>query len=590
MSNTDDEFNQECEVAAHRATRIHEWLEPLLRTSPAATGVHSFKGRCKKWDEIRKKVVARRNDTKRPQRDYKVSDVTDASGFRLVNLFNAQVPESLDLLLALLKTNLPPGPAKGSVKQVKEIEFHTSRRLDDPLSIYAAVKSAVEKYGYTLESSKAASSYSSVHVVLECQADGVTACCEIQLRSVFEEAWGEISHNLRYAQEKAALALGDSAIKDPIPKEYWLHLDALKSLTDGCAQYADLINRHIQKVRAGPANRGVQTTPLDSNDRSAAVFSGYGEKLHNRVIAAYGLRSKAVAADSPDARGSGFLKAAQAFQEVVDSFPKVETDEARRHLDVLREEIAYCGMFSGNADLKARAEITYRELCQTRPERVSVWLRLGQLRRDAEDYVEAKTLMEEGLRVCKKNTDPDQDVQRQANWLLRRDLAYVCWRLFDLNPGRPDAASLLADAITYSEESLAYVRTKMQGQNTWLNLLYYLVAQFELPGGQNDRSVKRAKEVLEELRRVPLGSRSVEELDTIARAEMAVGDLGLAKLAARPIVQKLGERIAEIKRERNFSYTRAFDSLSHDERDMFLKAQQILAHEGPSEKGKPAKN
>lgn len=585
MSSKDADLEEDSELVAHRASRVHAWLEPVLRNSAAAKQAYRFKDRLKPWTDIRSKVLARRNDPKRPQSNYQPCDVSDASGFRIVKLFNAEVPEALDQLLALLKTDLQPGDANGKLNSVMEIEFHTSRRLSDPLSIYQEVQSVVQKHGFTLKQpiadagGNAASSYSSVHVVVECTASGVVCRSEIQLRSVFEEAWGEISHRLKYAPAKIARALGGgaaSALDDEPSSDFLLHLDALKSLTDGCAQYADLINRELQRRVTGPADR--KPTPLDPAGKSAALFTDYGEEMRKRVEQAYRARSEAVDA-KPAARADAFRRAADQFREIVRTFPEPKSDDDSRLLDVLREELAYCNMFTKNAELRDQAEQTYRELVTKRPDRVSILLRLGQLRRDAGDYAEGKSLMERGLKVAAEQPDPDPDVRQQVNWVLRRDLAYVCWRLVDLDPGRSDAAALLDEAIKHSETSLEYVKNEDQRLNTLQNLLYYLVDVWNrLPAGQKELPATRGREVLNELRpKVDLENWGIEELDSVERAEFEFGDRARAKAAASVIIRKLAARTAAMREERNLSHARAFEALSHDERDMYLYAQDVLA-------------
>src|SRR5579864_5628591 len=104
----DDDLKERCQAAAHRADCVHQWLAPLLKDSAAAKRAFAFKGRVKSADDIYKKVLGRRNheDTDRKDPDYQPNQVTDASGFRIVKLFNAEVPQSLDELLSLLKLKL----------------------------------------------------------------------------------------------------------------------------------------------------------------------------------------------------------------------------------------------------------------------------------------------------------------------------------------------------------------------------------------------------------------------------------------------------------------------------------------------------
>jgi hypothetical protein len=85
-------------------------------------------------------------------------------------------------------------------------------------------------------------------------------------------------------------------------------------------------------------------------------------------------------------------------------------------------------------------------------------------------------LMEAGLAAEKAQRDLGrEEVAQQTSWILRRNLAYICWRLVDLDPARADAASLLRRAIELTEEAMRYAETESQHLNASLNLLDYLV-------------------------------------------------------------------------------------------------------------------
>jgi ppGpp synthetase/RelA/SpoT-type nucleotidyltranferase len=594
----DDRLKEGCQAAAWRAYCVHQWLGPLLKDSAAAKRAYAFKGRVKSADDIYKKVLGRRKheDAEKRKPNYEPNEVTDASGFRIVKLFNGEVPQSLDELLSLLRLKLKeegeidPASQGGRLKELVEIEFHTSRRIDDPLSIFKDVQAAVQKHGFKLEppaqnaaGQGTASSYSSVHVLVACEVkdgkDGkVVSHSEIQLRSVFEEAWSEISHRLKYAPIKVARAAGPLATADSDHlSATWLHLDALKSLTDGCAQYADLINRQIQVNTDLRADRS-SALPLDAADRSAQMFANYGVDVQEAAKRAYKQRSQAAAVKEPGARAAGFREAAELFQAAMNTFKPDRSEEDERLFDVLREEFAFCCIFSGNEELRSRSEKIYRELLEKRPGRVSVLLRLGQLRRDASDFIEAAKLMEDGLKAAKSNPDPDPDVQRQASWLLRRDLAYILWRMVDFEPARPDAMALLRRAVELSKEALEFVKTDEQFINSRQNYLHYVVDLWKRsPADQREGLASTGRRLLNDLRpKVVLNKWTIESLDTIARGEMAFGDTTRAVDAAKVVAQKLGERIAAIERERNCSEVTAFELLSRDERTMYVHAQQLL--------------
>jgi ppGpp synthetase/RelA/SpoT-type nucleotidyltranferase len=586
-------LKERCESAAYRAGSVHKWLAPVLEQSAAAERAYAFKGRVKSAEDIYNKVRGRRNheDPGKRNPNYQPNQVTDASGFRIVKLFNAEVPDSLDELLSLLKLKLKEAhdtdSKNGKLKEVTEIEFHTSRRFDDPLSIFKGVKAAVEKHGFTLKppaqnaaGQGTASSYSSVHVLVECETkNGIVSHSEIQLRSVFEEAWSEISHRLKYAPIKDERARGQiAAAESDQLSTAWLHLDALKSLTDGCAQYADLINRQIQISTDGRADRS-RSLPLDPAGRSAQMFAVYGADMRDAVKRAYEQRSHAVALREAGPRAAGFRDAAELFKVAIGIFKTDRSEDDERLFDVLREEFAFCSMFSDNEELRSRSEKIYRDLLAKRPGRVSVLLRLGQLRRDAGDLVESAKLMEDGLKAAKETPDPDPDVQRQASWLLRRDLAYILWRQVDLEPSRADAVALLRRATELSEEALEFGKTDEQFTNIRQNYLYYVVELSKrLPADQQESLTATGGKLLVELRpKVDLKKWTVESLDTIARGEAAFGDPAAARAAAEVVARKLGERITTIMKERKCSERTAFELMSLDERTMYLHAQLLLA-------------
>lgn len=576
---------------AYSAGRVHAWLEPELRKGTAATRAYVFKGRTKSADDIRDKVIGRRNheDPSLRRQDYAPAEVTDASGFRIVQLFNNEVPDALDQLLSLLKSTLPAGDLKGRLVDaggnygIREIEFHTSRRLDEPLSIYPRVKAIVEdKYGLSLKAPKSgakASSYSSVHVLVECEVEsGTRACSEIQIRSVFEEAWSEISHRLRYAPAKMARAAGEPVSQEPeFLSGLWLHLDALKSLTDGCAQYADLVDRQLKAFSTYRDDR--KPKPLDPPGESATLFGECGEEILGRAREAYRLRTLATEASDPVHRGVAYTRASDAFRSLVDGF---RPELAKRHptlFALAREELAFCGMFAGDEELRSQSERIYRDLMAERPDRVSVYLRLGQLRRDAGDYDEARQLMKEGLRVVAAKPEPDPEANRQVQWLLRRDLAYVCWSMVDVDRGREDAAALLLEAVDLSEAAGKYAKDDAQVLWTATNLLYYLVDLLDVCSPSARPEVKRkGAALLSEVRPgLNLSSWSLAKLDTIVRAEATFGEHARAEQVARVAIDRINRRAGEIRSGQNLSRAGAFHLLTRDEQDIYLYAQEVLS-------------
>ena len=585
-----EDIEAQCKQLAHDARTIHDWLKPLLAESAVATGAYALKDRLKKWYEIRDKVISKRNheDPKQQKPDYCTDDVKDASGFRIVRLFNAEVPEALDQLFDFLKAP-PRGPTGQFLEDyVVEIEFHSSRRGDDPLSIFPEVKKNIHKHGLEAKfkepqwswGEERVSSYSSVHIVVACEVGENENCSksvtEIQLRSVFEEAWSEISHRLRYGPIKRKRAAGTLLVEQDGTSQHWRHLDALKSLTDGCAQYADLINEQISKHRTSEADRSPQS--LTSVEKAMLPFDACENKVREVLQVAFGaLETAESAKKGTTERNVAFLQAAETFNRALDeqkaSGRPENTSQHQNIIYLIRKRLAHCYMFSDNLELRNQAESIFNEILKEKGDDPEVLLRLGQLRRDAEDFLAALEFLKAGVAAAEAHPRPGLE---QMLWVLRRDLAFVCWQIVDLNPAIPEAADLLKRAVVESEEALKIVPLDMR-TFVVVNMLYYLVEIKRRVPQEQDAAISRGRELLPDLRRaVDFEKWNTRLLDTVMRAEHVFGEAGRARAAAEVVRRRLQEKISAEAHAGQLSFPEAYERLSHDEKDMDWYARMVL--------------
>lgn len=587
----DIQLDDECKRLAHDARSVHEWLKPILQQSAAAKGAYAVKDRLKPWHEIRQKVMAKRldPDLKKRKPDYKPARVTDASGFRIVSLFNSDIPDALDKFLALLVTP-PPGPGRFSDPCVKQIIFYSSRRDGDPLSIKPEVERVVGEHklkGVYEIPEESASSYSSVHVIIETEIgsgdDLVSAHSEIQLRSVFEEAWSEINHRLLYAPAKRARAATETdATPGTEARESDHHLDALKSLTDGCAQYADLIKRQFLDSQPDPAKRAPKS--VEPIKASLAAFQKCPRNVIAEIEKAFQLRAQAEEMPSEDpGRPGAFANAAEAIKAALDLLTNsVKGDSEKAAAErlgmqqILIEERAYCLMFTANSELLSQAEQLYRELLAQGREEVSVYFRLGQICRDEGHYDEAKVFLEEAVSRAEANPEANHPMS-----VIRRDLGYVCWRLFDLSPTKESMLHHLREAIQLTELAVDTASNETQLLSARNNLLYYHMDVLPwTEGTQKADLLEKITTGLEFFRsRWDVEHWTTLRLDTLLRAEHLVGDAEKARTIATDIIRRLHGRMAEISKSTTLPQSRIerLNLLSRDEQDMLLFAQEIAA-------------
>lgn len=144
----------------------------------AAPYVHSVKSRLKDPDHLKEKIVKKWEAKNAITVENLYSKITDFAGVRVLHLHQKQfskIKEAIDWRIN-----------KGEWILVEPPKAYTW----DP---------EAESYfkGLGLETHKKESSYTSVHYLVK-QYEESAICCEIQVRTLFEEIWGEVDHAVNY--------------------------------------------------------------------------------------------------------------------------------------------------------------------------------------------------------------------------------------------------------------------------------------------------------------------------------------------------------------------------------------------------------
>ncbi len=154
-------------------------LEPTLNQAGSPT-IHSIKSRLKDPAHLREKLERKSHDANSAPitRDNFFKRVTDLTGVRVLHLYQDQFPQihkfiehkinSQDWYLAEKPTAYSWDPEAAS--------FFESLGLEVKLK---------ESY------------YTSIHYLIK-PKESSDVCCEIQVRTLFEEIWGEIDHTINY--------------------------------------------------------------------------------------------------------------------------------------------------------------------------------------------------------------------------------------------------------------------------------------------------------------------------------------------------------------------------------------------------------
>ena len=139
--------------------------------------IHSVKSRLKNRDNLRKKIARKWSEGPITPANL-FTRVNDFAGVRVIHLYSQQFAE----IHAAIKSHIDQG----------------NWTLHEPPVAYSWDPEATEFFkGLQLNAQLRDSYYTSIHYIVKPQPQSKLTC-EIQVRTLFEEAWGEIDHALNY--------------------------------------------------------------------------------------------------------------------------------------------------------------------------------------------------------------------------------------------------------------------------------------------------------------------------------------------------------------------------------------------------------
>ena len=137
-------------------------------------GVHSTRVRLKHPDHLLEKIVRKRAAQRDIHLDNYFDQITDLIGARALHLFKT---DWLDIHHAIVETWDQNETPKAYIREGDDAGFYTEN----------GVEHEVHK-----------ANYRSVHYGVKTAFTKETHVVEVQVRTIFEEAWGEIDHSVRY--------------------------------------------------------------------------------------------------------------------------------------------------------------------------------------------------------------------------------------------------------------------------------------------------------------------------------------------------------------------------------------------------------
>ena len=159
---------------------IEGWFasHPKLNCGPTAV-VHSVKSRIKDKGHLKEKIIRKQAGDDPITAENLFTRVTDLAGVRVLHLYQEQAHA--------IHTSI-----------LEKVNTQRDWVFDEPPKAYTWDPEAQDFFAQMgLEVHVKDSFYTSVHYLVRPRKDS-PHCCEIQVRTLFEEIWGEVDHALNY--------------------------------------------------------------------------------------------------------------------------------------------------------------------------------------------------------------------------------------------------------------------------------------------------------------------------------------------------------------------------------------------------------
>lgn len=160
---------------------------PELNKKPLPV-IHSVKSRLKDPDHLADKIQRKRAKGEEVTTDNLFTAINDLIGVRVLHLYQEQFPEIHRAIISQVDMGewVLVEPPKAYTWDPESKDFFEALNLETKLR---------ETY------------YTSIHYVVKPNNQNPNPiCCEIQVRTLFEEIWGEIDHSLNYPLETTSVA------------------------------------------------------------------------------------------------------------------------------------------------------------------------------------------------------------------------------------------------------------------------------------------------------------------------------------------------------------------------------------------------
>lgn len=483
-------------------------------TPAVADLAYAVKVRVKEDFKIVEKVQGKRlaNSTYDPR------NLRDIVGLRIMTLYRLDALAIIPALFAAIKADTTEtGPFDAS--SIEEIIIYSTNPTGDPQNLASRLLSLFDDLGYRrlAKIDETPSNYTSIHIVLHGRGKYRDAYrrvpIEIQIRTAFEDVWGEIDHSLKYKRLRTPDADGMKQQERDQLENCLAHLNVMKTMIDGIAQYADQIKLQLNLIDGDGLRYSVSKSaehPLVRLEKLDDLPPSILSAIETAVNAGAPMleAGPTVSADErlPPLRAS--MEALEGIAQDLTATVELKDRTRRETSYVIQMQLALLLFQIGNLEesgirsLKRSAEI-YSDLERTFPKRPVVRYRYARVL----DALGARNAAIEKLRSVVQALNKPREQTPTRHWLRAaapRLLGVLLWEEAEAlkrdAPSSGVSATRIRDLLieAFRVTRIAYDTSIKDGeggddamserQKAANNLLYYALAYLDAGGALGDTS------------------------------------------------------------------------------------------------------
>lgn len=208
----------------HFALVLSQLKDHVLADRNLMSQVHSIKWRIKDPDHLRDKLLRKLGDAKARHKNFNITEdslflkINDLAGFRILHLHTKQIDHINKALQKRFGEAL-----------YRLVEGPVAKTWDDESRKYFG------EIGIRTERNKESSLYTSVHYVIRPNLR-TKSTCEIQVRTLADEVWGEVDHAINYPYKVTSVACQEQ-------------IQVLARVTTSCSRLVDSIFKSFEESR-----------------------------------------------------------------------------------------------------------------------------------------------------------------------------------------------------------------------------------------------------------------------------------------------------------------------------------------------------